>query len=384
MKKMRNENLAKKEKMPDNKNENDDDEEEEEEGFTKKDIEEIDTFENEQLVKLKRAKKKVSKEKKKLKERMDLKMVLENDQLVQEEQDLFSLNKIKKKINIDLIKDVEPDMMDQENESEQDKDEQMNFNDDLDSDINNDNGDNENNELLTDLEESDDEADDKKAKWLFDRPTFKKSDESDDEDTLMILNSIKMYENDNKDNDNSSNKNIEKGKNNLIKDSSEFKTELDTDDDTDEEDENEKMNNEPKLILNKNELAIASELIKSRKRKRDLMNDAWNRYMHDDIDMVPSWFKKEEETYCRKPINIPVENSKPLKDNKSIQNKKALEAKARKKKRTLRRLERARIKAESLTEDPSMSNKEKAEYIRRYFHLLNKSFLFVINFNFLF
>lgn len=347
----------------DNEKENPDDDNDDEEGFTKEDIEEIDTFENEQIVKLKRAKKKVSKEKKKLKERMDLKMVLENDQLVQEEQDLFSLNKIKKKINIDKIKDVEPDMMDQENESDQDNEEQTDFNNDfdlnVDEDDDDDDDDNGNNELLTDLSENG-EKNNKMTKWLFDRPIFKKF-ESDDQDTLMLLNSIEMSQNnDNTDNDNS-NKNIEKDKN--IKDSNEFKPELDTDDDSDEDDE--KMTEEPKLTLSKSELAIGSELIKSTKRKLDLMDDAWNRYMHDDIDMVPSWFKKEEDTYCRKPINIPVDLSKPVKDIKSTQNKKALEAKARKKKRTLRRLEKARIKAESLTEDPSMSNKEKAEYIRR-------------------
>ncbi|OTF78813.1 hypothetical protein BLA29_011910, partial [Euroglyphus maynei] len=71
------------------------------------DVEEIDSFENEEAIKMKRMKKKAAKEKRKLAERMNLKMVLENDQLVQEEQDLFSLNKIRK--DLDKIKDVDPD-----------------------------------------------------------------------------------------------------------------------------------------------------------------------------------------------------------------------------------------------------------------------------------
>ncbi|OTF77559.1 hypothetical protein BLA29_013337, partial [Euroglyphus maynei] len=91
--------------------------------------------------------------------------------------------------------------------------------------------------------------------------------------------------------------------------------------------------------------------------------------MNNDLDGAPIWFKREEETYCRQPLP-PISKEFAKKSSNEINSrpiKKEMEAKARKKKRTIRRLEKARIKAETLTEDPSMSNKEKADTIRRIY-----------------
>src|SRR5690606_10870468 len=125
-----------------------------------------------------------------------------------------------------------------------------------------------------------------------------------------------------------------------------------------------------KTPLTPEELALGAMMIKSKKAKRDLLDDGWNRYIHEDDELMPSWFRKEEQTYFRKPVPVSDEMVKEynsrLREINSKPIKKVLEAKARKKKRAIRKLERARLKAEGLTDDPDMSNKEKAEHIRRY------------------
>ena len=39
-------------------------------------------------------------------------------------------------------------------------------------------------------------------------------------------------------------------------------------------------------VLNADELALGQTLVTSRKRKRDIMDMAWNRYMFNDVDQV--------------------------------------------------------------------------------------------------
>ena len=40
-------------------------------------------------------------------------------------------------------------------------------------------------------------------------------------------------------------------------------------------------------VLTPEELAVGQMLVTSKKRRRDLMDEAWNRYMFDDRDQVP-------------------------------------------------------------------------------------------------
>uniref|UniRef100_A0A6P6Y7L1 Putative rRNA methyltransferase n=1 Tax=Dermatophagoides pteronyssinus TaxID=6956 RepID=A0A6P6Y7L1_DERPT len=375
-------------------------------------VEEIDSFENEEAIKMKRIKKKMAKEKRKLTERMNLKMVLENDQLVQEEQDLFSLTKIRK--NLDKIKDVDPDIVLDDNDNNDDDDDgknskqkkiyydkdekyldsedELSENDDDDdnqdsdqNDFDNDNvknekengvihfdlddedGDDNGNDLIVDLE---DHSMDVKSERFFDKPIFKDFEDDEEIELEEIENFLKK----------SDNKKDEEQ--NLTKLDNEEESEDDDDDDDDEvvkKEENQTMTNglskkmnrkeKAKRMLSPEELTMATAMIHSKKSKRDLIDDSWNRYMNNDLDGAPSWFKREEEQHCRKPMPVSKEFAKQsiTPGINSRQNKKEMEAKARKKKRTMRRLEKARIKAETLTEDPSMSNKEKADTIRRIY-----------------
>ncbi|RWS11100.1 pre-rRNA processing protein FTSJ3-like protein, partial [Dinothrombium tinctorium] len=115
-------------------------------------------------------------------------------------------------------------------------------------------------------------------------------------------------------------------------------------------------------------LALAELMIRSQKAKRELIDNSWNRYVRGDEDNAPSWFRKDEEKYNKRPLPVSTEVVEEYKNKMRAINarpiKKVAEAKARKKKRALRKLEKAKKKAESLTDAPDMSEKEKAAHLR--------------------
>merc|ERR1712107_659418 len=54
------------------------------------------------------------------------------------------------------------------------------------------------------------------------------------------------------------------------------------------------------------ELALGEKLIRSKKAKRDIMDNGWHRYMFDD-DNLPDWFAKEEEFHMKKELDVDPE-----------------------------------------------------------------------------
>ncbi|GAB6028736.1 hypothetical protein CHUAL_004556 [Chamberlinius hualienensis] len=114
-------------------------------------------------------------------------------------------------------------------------------------------------------------------------------------------------------------------------------------------------------------LALGSLLIRSKKSKRDIMDLGWNRYTNND-ENLPNWFAKDEEKHYKK--HLPVtkdmvsDYKEKLKEINARPIKKIAEAKARKKKRSMRKMTKVRKKAENVSESLDLSNKEKMEQIK--------------------
>lgn len=53
-------------------------------------------------------------------------------------------------------------------------------------------------------------------------------------------------------------------------------------------------------------LALGEQMVQSKKRKRDIMDAGWNRFMFDDTGL-PDWFVKEEEMHMKRTPDVDPE-----------------------------------------------------------------------------
>ncbi|XP_078600419.1 pre-rRNA 2'-O-ribose RNA methyltransferase FTSJ3-like [Branchiostoma floridae x Branchiostoma japonicum] len=117
-------------------------------------------------------------------------------------------------------------------------------------------------------------------------------------------------------------------------------------------------------------LALGALISTSKKRKRDIVDWAFNRYTFDD-EGLPDWFVKEEVKHSKKQVPVTkdmvAEYREKLKAINARPVKKVAEAKARKKRKTLKRLEKAKKRAEAITESGDMSDKEKVQQIKQLY-----------------
>lgn len=128
---------------------------------------------------------------------------------------------------------------------------------------------------------------------------------------------------------------------------------------------------EPKLKkvkLSEEELALGQMLVTNRKTRRDLTDAAWNRYMFNDTGL-PDWFVKDEAETMKKGTPVPEElihNYRKRVEEMNVRSiKKVIEAKSRKKRRGLKRLEKVKKKAESILENVDNTNQEKIRALKK-------------------
>ncbi|XP_044754113.1 pre-rRNA 2'-O-ribose RNA methyltransferase FTSJ3 [Coccinella septempunctata] len=403
---------------------------------------------------LRRKRKKALKERKKLNDRLNLKMVIKGDSGPKEEEEgLFDLKQISSLMKMKKVMDQTPDVLaesdaDSENEAQKSKYVRYSKDDshisssgtyykDSDSELEMEDSEDDEDKVedglgFSDSEQSDSEHSSKtkkkvmfleekehplitdldyrdkeqkktqKAQMWFERDVFKNLiDEVDeDEDIERTISEYKRKgikvigeENDDdkeKDKGNSRKRKLEETqqKNGLenFSDESDDDDSTDSDSDYDIETAHKPVNNskkdgfeivsgggaplgkKKKYKLNEEEMALGTMMINSRKTKRDLIDAAWNRYAFND-ENLPDWFVKDEEKYMKTAVPVPKEMvddyKKRLEEINVRPIKKVIEAKARKKKRALRKLEKAKKKAEALIDSVDITDREKAKQVNQ-------------------
>uniref|UniRef100_A0A672UAB9 pre-rRNA processing protein FTSJ3 n=1 Tax=Strigops habroptila TaxID=2489341 RepID=A0A672UAB9_STRHB len=125
-------------------------------------------------------------------------------------------------------------------------------------------------------------------------------------------------------------------------------------------------------VLDAEGLALGSVIATSKKAKRDLIDDSFNRYsFNEDEGELPSWFTEEEQQHRRRQVPVDRQtveayrqrwreiNARPI--------KKVAEAKARKKRRMLKKMEQMKKKAEAVVNTVDISEREKVAQLRRIY-----------------
>jgi len=118
------------------------------------------------------------------------------------------------------------------------------------------------------------------------------------------------------------------------------------------------------------ELALGEKLIRSKKAKRDIMDDGWHRFMFDD-ENLPDWFSKEEEIHMRKEPDVDPETVEKYKQMAKEMNvktiKKVVEAKARRKRKVAKKMGEARKKSAHILDNADLGSREKASEINKLY-----------------
>ncbi|NXU85423.1 SPB1 protein, partial [Xiphorhynchus elegans] len=125
-------------------------------------------------------------------------------------------------------------------------------------------------------------------------------------------------------------------------------------------------------VLDAEGLALGSVIATSKKARRDLIDDSFNRYSYNEEEgELPEWFTEEEKQHRRKQLPVDRQtveayrqrwreiNARPI--------KKVAEAKARKKRRMLKKMEQMKKKAEAVVSTVDISEREKVAQLRRIY-----------------
>lgn len=117
-------------------------------------------------------------------------------------------------------------------------------------------------------------------------------------------------------------------------------------------------------------LALGALLVQSNKKREDIIEGAYNRWTHSD-DHLPDWFCEDEAKFCQKQLPVTKEMIQEyrerLKEINARPIRKIAEAKARKKRKALKQMEKARKKAETITEAVDVTNTEKVHQIKQIY-----------------
>uniref|UniRef100_A0A665WIC2 pre-rRNA processing protein FTSJ3 n=1 Tax=Echeneis naucrates TaxID=173247 RepID=A0A665WIC2_ECHNA len=122
-------------------------------------------------------------------------------------------------------------------------------------------------------------------------------------------------------------------------------------------------------ILDAEGLALGSQIATSKKSTRDLIDGSFHRFASSEQEWeVPDWFLDDERKHRKKPVPVTREMVEEYKqkwkeiDARPI--KRVAEAKARKKRRMLKKMEQAKKKAEAVVNTVDISEREKMAQLK--------------------
>uniref|UniRef100_A0A4W4FJL1 pre-rRNA processing protein FTSJ3 n=1 Tax=Electrophorus electricus TaxID=8005 RepID=A0A4W4FJL1_ELEEL len=122
-------------------------------------------------------------------------------------------------------------------------------------------------------------------------------------------------------------------------------------------------------ILDAEGLAIGAQIAMSKKRHRDLVDDSFHRFANsEDGGEIPAWFVDDERKHRKRPVPVTREMVEEYKQKWREINarpiKRLAEAKARKKRRMLKKMEQAKKKAEAVVNTADVSEREKMAQLK--------------------
>lgn len=145
--------------------------------------------------------------------------------------------------------------------------------------------------------------------------------------------------------------------------------------DSEDEENKAKEPKKKKIKLNEEELALGELIVTSQKMKRNIVDAGWNRYMFNDEDL-PDWFVDDEKKHMQKGMPVTEELVEKYRKNTTEINtrsiKKVMEAKARKKRRAKKQLEKVKKKAEVILENNDHSGQEKVKMLKKLYKKTEK------------
>ncbi len=129
-------------------------------------------------------------------------------------------------------------------------------------------------------------------------------------------------------------------------------------------------------IITAEAMTLAQKIASGKRKKTDAIDDGFNRYSFRDKDGLPEWFLDDESKHSKMVRPITAEGAAAIKEKLRVLNarpiKKVLEARARKKYRAAKNLEKLKKKSDMIAEDSGMSEKDKAQNISQMMRKASK------------
>lgn len=122
-------------------------------------------------------------------------------------------------------------------------------------------------------------------------------------------------------------------------------------------------------ILDAEGLALGAQIATSKKRARDLIDGSFHRFANsEDMTEIPAWLVDDEKKHRKRPVPVTKEMVEEYKQKWREINarpvRRVAEAKARKKRRMLKKMEQAKKKAEAVVNTVDISEREKMAQLK--------------------